>query len=225
MMSTVFLFIEVDQCTLLCADTNRRNERGMTVLHVAAWRREPQAIANLLEKGAHLKELTLDNQTALDIAKRLTKKSNPDMKAENQKDRLCISILEQAERGHTVTVPKSAAAMLTEPSTEKELMSLLLYLENRGTLISSNTSVTITWLIMNLISNISCSGIGEAAVSPGGGHHHGHLKSRFLLFLSRDPCQQLRIRNRKQEAEEAVSGPERRASSKVSWLGGRSCSR
>lgn len=109
----------------------------MTVLHVAAWRREPQALANLLEKGAPLKELTLDNQTALDISKRLTRKLNLDMKAESQKDRLCISILEQAERRHTVTVPKSAQAMLTEPSTEQEFMSLLLYLENRGNLFCS----------------------------------------------------------------------------------------
>ena len=106
----------------------------MTVLHVAAWRREPQAIANLLEKGAHLKDLTLYNQTALDISKRLTKKLNPDTQAETQKERLCISLLEQADRRHTVTVPKSAAAMLAEPSTEQELMSVLLYLENRGNL-------------------------------------------------------------------------------------------
>lgn len=129
---------DINSVRPVCADPNRRNERGMTVLHVAAWRRDPQAIATLLENGANLKELTSDNQTALDISKQLARKSNLDMKAESQKQRLCISILEQAERRHTVTVPKSALAMLIEPSTEQELMSLLLYLENRGNLFALN---------------------------------------------------------------------------------------
>lgn len=103
----------------------------MTVLHVAAWRREPQAIANLLEKGAQLKALTLENQTALDISRRLARKTNVD-REEEEKERICITILEQAEKQHTIVVPKSATAMLSLPSTEKELMSQLLYLENRG---------------------------------------------------------------------------------------------
>jgi len=103
----------------------------MTVLHVAAWRSEPNSIANLLEKGANLKDCTLDNRTALDISRRLTRKSNLD-KVENQKERLCIGILEQAAKKHMVSVPSGAAAMLAEPATEKELMSVLLYLENRG---------------------------------------------------------------------------------------------
>jgi len=105
----------------------------MTVLHVAAWRREPQAIANLLEKGAQLKALTSENQTALDISRRLARKKKLDGEQE-EKERICITILEQAEKKHTVVVPKSAAAMLSLPSTEKELMSQLLYLENRGKL-------------------------------------------------------------------------------------------
>ena len=103
----------------------------MTVLHVAAWRSEPQSIANLLEKGAQLKALTLEKQTALDISRRLARKTNSD-REDDQKLRLCITILEQAEKKHTIVVPKSAAAMLSLPSTEKELMSQLLYLENRG---------------------------------------------------------------------------------------------
>lgn len=103
----------------------------MTVLHVAAWRREPQAIANLLQKGAQLKAHTLDNQTALDISRRLARKTNLD-REDDEKERLCITILEQAEKKHTIVVPKAAAAMLSLPSTEEELMSQLLYLENRG---------------------------------------------------------------------------------------------
>ncbi|XP_024403980.1 BTB/POZ domain and ankyrin repeat-containing protein NPR1 [Physcomitrium patens] len=110
------------------ADVNVRNERGMTVLHVAAWRRDPLAIAKLVEKGAQLQALTLDNQTALDISKRLTRKFNL-VGEENFKDSLCVSILQQAER--SVAVPNAAAAMLEQPCTEKDLMSKLLYLENR----------------------------------------------------------------------------------------------
>lgn len=105
----------------------------MTVLHVAAWRSEPQAIANLLEKGAQLKALTSKNQTALDLSRRLAKKTNLDGE-EEENERICITILEQAEKKHTIIVPKSAAAMLSLPSTEKEYMSQLLYLENRGKL-------------------------------------------------------------------------------------------
>ncbi|XP_024359583.1 regulatory protein NPR4 [Physcomitrium patens] len=112
------------------ADPKLRNERGMTVLHVAAWRREPQAIGNLLDKSAQLKDLTPDNLSALDILRRLSRKSNVD-REDTEKERLCITILEQAEKKHTLTVPQSAAAMLTMPSTEKELTSMLLYLENR----------------------------------------------------------------------------------------------
>lgn len=114
---------------MLSADVNVRNERGMTVLHVAAWRRDPLAIAKLVEKGAQLQALTLDNQTALDISKRLTRKFNL-VGEENFKDSLCVSILQQAER--SVAVPNAAAAMLEQPCTEKDLMSKLLYLENRG---------------------------------------------------------------------------------------------
>lgn len=117
--------------TQFSADPKLRNERGMTVLHVAAWRREPQAIGNLLDKSAQLKDLTPDNLSALDILRRLTRKSNVD-REDTEKERLCITILEQAEKKHTLTVPQSAAAMLTMPSTEKELTSMLLYLENRG---------------------------------------------------------------------------------------------
>jgi len=72
----------------------------------------------------------LDNQTALDISRRLTKKLNLD-KGVIPKERLCINILEQAAKD-TVSVPLGAAAMLAEPTTEEELMSALLYLENRG---------------------------------------------------------------------------------------------
>ncbi|KAG0555906.1 hypothetical protein KC19_11G011600 [Ceratodon purpureus] len=172
------------------ADTNIRNERGMTVLHVAAWRREPQALANLLEKGAHLKELTLDNQTALDISKRLTKKLNADMKAESQKDRLCMSILEQAERRHTVTVPKSAAAMLTEPSTEQEFMSLLLYLENRVALAKLLYPQEAD-IIMGISQLDSYYGFTAVHVSGSGGPIARRSLKKPSVDLNDEPAQRL----------------------------------
>ena len=116
-------------------DTNLQNERGLTVLHVAAWRREPQIIGSLLDKGARLDELTMNNQRAIDISKRLASIENSE-REENKKDRLCIDLLEQAERRHTIP----SAAVLNAPSTEEELMSMLLYLENRGITLSARVS-------------------------------------------------------------------------------------
>ena len=122
-----------DNLCMIFADVNLRNGRGMTVLHVAAWRMEPQALGNLIAKGARLQEYTPDNQRALDICKRLVKKSQ--IKGDAcQKDSLCIEILEEAENNVATKIPSSAVAMMALPSTEENLMSTLLYLENRGIL-------------------------------------------------------------------------------------------
>lgn len=122
-----------DNLCMIFADVNLRNGRGMTVLHVAAWRMEPQALGNLIAKGARLKEYTPDNQRALDICKRLVKKSQC-KGDEYQKDNLCIEILKEAENNVATKIPSSAVAMMALPSTEENLMSTLLYLENRGIL-------------------------------------------------------------------------------------------
>lgn len=123
-----------DNLCMIFADVNLRNGRGMTVLHVAAWRMEPQALGNLIAKGARLQEYTPDNQRALDICKRLVKKSQIKGDA-GQKDSLCIEILEEAENNVATKIPSSAVAMMALPSTEENLMSTLLYLENRGILL------------------------------------------------------------------------------------------
>ena len=58
---------------LQLADVNCKNERGFSVLHVAAMRKEPKIIISLLTKGARPTEATPDNRKALQILKRLTK--------------------------------------------------------------------------------------------------------------------------------------------------------
>lgn len=192
----------------------------MTVLHVAAWRSEPQAIANLLERGAQLKALTPENQTALDISRRLARKTNLDRDEEEQ-ERICITILEQAEKKHTIVVPKSAAAMLSLPSTEKELMSQLLYLENRGKLSAqkflklhvssvagrmreyntrtgrdkSSKGMSWAYLLTWALPFIVCSGVGEVAVSSGSGYCDGYLPPRFIRCVHGGAYEPARIRN------------------------------
>lgn len=116
------------------ADVNRRNSRGYTVLHVAAMRKEPKIIVSLLTKGARPSDLTLDGKKALQISKRLTRaadynKSTEEGKA-SPKDRLCIEILEQAERRD----PLHGEASLSLAMAGDDLRMKLLYLENRGNL-------------------------------------------------------------------------------------------
>ncbi|KAK9697243.1 hypothetical protein RND81_08G024400 [Saponaria officinalis] len=113
------------------ADVNIRNQRGYTVLHVAAMRKEPKIIVSLLTKGAQPSEVTLDNRKALQIAKRLTKaadflKSTEEGKSA-PKDRLCIEILEQAE----IREPLLGEGAVSLAKAGDDLRMKLLYLENR----------------------------------------------------------------------------------------------
>ncbi|KAL5770989.1 hypothetical protein ACOSP7_015143 [Xanthoceras sorbifolium] len=113
------------------ADVNHRNPRGYTVLHVAAMRREPQIIVSLLTKGARPSDLTLDGRKALQISKQLTRAAyyftpTEEGKA-SPKDRLCIEILEQAERRD----PLLGEASLSLAMAGDDLRMKLLYLENR----------------------------------------------------------------------------------------------
>ncbi|KAK6944805.1 Ankyrin repeat [Dillenia turbinata] len=116
---------------LALADINHRNARGYTVLHVAALRKEPKIIVSLLTKGACSTDLTVDGRKALHISKRLTKaadyyKSTEEGKA-SPKDKLCVEILEQAERRDSSF--GEAAFSLAEAGDDLRLK--LLYLENR----------------------------------------------------------------------------------------------
>ncbi|VVA10322.1 Hypothetical predicted protein [Prunus dulcis] len=113
------------------ADVNCRNPRGYTVLHVAAMRKEPKIIVSLLTKGARPSDLTLDGRKAVQITKRLTRaadffKSNDEGKSSSN-DRLCIEILEQAERRD----PLLGEASLSLAMAGDDLRMKLLYLENR----------------------------------------------------------------------------------------------
>ncbi|XP_076922145.1 BTB/POZ domain and ankyrin repeat-containing protein NPR1-like [Bidens hawaiensis] len=117
---------------LALADVNHKNSRGFTVLHVAAMRKEPSIIVSLLTKGARPADLTPDGRKALQISKRLTRavdyyKSNEDGK-ESTKGRLCIEILEQAERRNPLLGEASASLAMAGD----DLRGKLLYLENRG---------------------------------------------------------------------------------------------
>ncbi|KAJ0864738.1 putative chromatin remodeling & transcription regulator ABTB family [Helianthus annuus] len=121
---------------LALADVNHKNSRGFTVLHVAAMRKEPSIIVSLLTKGARPSDLTPDGRKALQISKRLTRavdyyKSNEDDK-ESTKGRLCIEILEQAERRNPLLGEASASLAMAGD----DLRGKLLYLENRVALAS-----------------------------------------------------------------------------------------
>ncbi|KAK4479062.1 hypothetical protein RD792_014573 [Penstemon davidsonii] len=117
---------------LAIADINLRNLRGYTVLHVAAMRKEPNIIASLLTKGARPTDLTYDGRKAIQISKSLTRaidynKSTEEGKA-TPKDRLCIEILEQAERRD----PLLGEASVSLAMAGDDLRAKLLYLENRA---------------------------------------------------------------------------------------------
>lgn len=113
------------------ADVNHKNNRGYSVLHVAAMRKEPKIIVSLLTKGAQPSDLTLDGRNALQISKRLTKAGDYYRSAEEGQvscnDRLCIEILEQAERRE----PLLGEAPLSLAMAGDDLRMKLLYLENR----------------------------------------------------------------------------------------------
>ncbi|MCO5598947.1 hypothetical protein L7F22_053046 [Adiantum nelumboides] len=113
-----------------CADVNLRDNRGLTVLHVAAMRQEPVILAGLLSKGANPLELTPDGRNAVQICKRQIKSldysNNVEDSEELQKNRLSVEILDQASRQHPY-----ANVVFTPVADEKELLMRLLYLENR----------------------------------------------------------------------------------------------
>nr|KYP62265.1 Regulatory protein NPR1 [Cajanus cajan] len=113
------------------ADVNHKNHRGYSVLHVAAMRKEPKIIVSLLTKGAQPSDLTLDGRKALQISKRLAKAVDYYKSTEEGKvscnDRLCIEILEQAERRE----PILGEASLSLAMAGDDLRMKLLYLENR----------------------------------------------------------------------------------------------
>ncbi|RRT60786.1 hypothetical protein B296_00002920 [Ensete ventricosum] len=124
--------ITTELLDLALADVNHRDLRGYTVLHIAAMRKEPKIIVSLLTKGARPSDLTVDGRKALQISKRLTNsleylRSTEEGEA-SPKSRLCIEILEQAERSD----PQVGEASVSLAIAGDDLQGRLLYLENRG---------------------------------------------------------------------------------------------
>ncbi|ERN15331.1 BTB/POZ domain and ankyrin repeat-containing protein NPR1 [Amborella trichopoda] len=121
----------IDLLDLGLADVNHRNQRGYTVLHIAAMRREPKIIVSLLTKGARPSDLTSDGRKALHISKRLTKFIDFSRSTEEAeptpKERLCIEILEQAERRD----PLPGEASVSLAIAGDDLRRSLIYLETR----------------------------------------------------------------------------------------------
>ncbi|PON89688.1 Potassium channel [Trema orientale] len=113
------------------ADINLRNARGLTVLHVAARRKEPSVIVALLDRGASPKEITIDGQTAVTICRRLTRPKdyhqNTKQGQESNKDRICIDVLDREMRRNSISANMSTA---TEPVGD-DLLARLVYFENR----------------------------------------------------------------------------------------------
>uniref|UniRef100_A0A8R7QTX8 Regulatory protein NPR1 n=1 Tax=Triticum urartu TaxID=4572 RepID=A0A8R7QTX8_TRIUA len=113
------------------ADVNHRNQRGYTVLHIAARRRNPKILVSVLTKGARPSDLTFDGRKAIQISKRLTKHRDYFGITEEGKPSpehsLCIEILEQAERRD----PQLGEASVSLAIAGDHLRGELLYLENR----------------------------------------------------------------------------------------------
>uniref|UniRef100_A0A0E0BYJ6 BTB domain-containing protein n=1 Tax=Oryza meridionalis TaxID=40149 RepID=A0A0E0BYJ6_9ORYZ len=123
--------ITTELLDLALADVNHRNPRGYTVLHISARRREPKIIVSLLTKGARPADVTFDGRKAVQISKRLTKQGDyfgvTEEGKPSPKDRLCIEILEQAERRD----PQLGEASVSLAMAGESLRGRLLYLENR----------------------------------------------------------------------------------------------
>ncbi|GLT53073.1 hypothetical protein SLA2020_263690 [Shorea laevis] len=113
------------------ADVNLRNNRGYTVLQIAARRKEPSVIVSLLNKKACALELTSDGQSSVSICRRLTRPKDYHAKTEQgqeaNKDRLCIDVLEREMRRN----PMGGDAHISSHTVADDLHMKLLYLENR----------------------------------------------------------------------------------------------
>ncbi|XP_041991534.1 BTB/POZ domain and ankyrin repeat-containing protein NPR1-like [Salvia splendens] len=113
-------------------DVNLRNLRGYSVLHVAARRKDPSVIVELLNRGAKVSDATGDGQTPLTICRRLTRpKEFNEAKKQGQEtntDRLCIEVLErEMQRSPLVENVISLSSMMVAD----DLHMGLLLLENR----------------------------------------------------------------------------------------------
>ncbi|KAL3616749.1 Nitrogen permease reactivator protein [Castilleja foliolosa] len=123
--------IVTEVLSLGLTDVNLRDARGNSVIHVAARRKEPSIIVSLLNKGACASDLTLENQSAVSICRRLTRPKDYQMKREKgqeaNKDRICIDVLEGEMRRNPVAGDESESSL----AMADDLQMRLLYLEDR----------------------------------------------------------------------------------------------
>ncbi|XP_050380231.1 BTB/POZ domain and ankyrin repeat-containing protein NPR1-like [Argentina anserina] len=116
---------------LQLGNTNLRNARGHTVLHVAARRKEPAVLVPLLNSGASALERTLDGQTAVAICRRLTRPKdyheNTMTGQVSNKDRICIDLLEREMKRNSKAVNMSNTSQVIND----DLNAKLDYFENR----------------------------------------------------------------------------------------------
>lgn len=117
---------------LRLGNTNLRNARGHTVLHVAARRKEPAVLVPLLNSGASALEITPDGQTAVAICRRLTRPKdyyeNTKQGEVSNKDRICIDLLEREMRRNSMAVNMSNTSYVMADDLDVRLD----YFENRG---------------------------------------------------------------------------------------------
>ncbi|KAL7089645.1 hypothetical protein ACP275_13G197300 [Erythranthe tilingii] len=113
------------------ADVNLRNNRGYTVLHVAARRKEPSIIVSLLTKGACAADPTFEGRNAVTICRSLTRPKDYQMQREKgqeaNKDRICIDVLEREMRRNPVSMDVSISSL----AMVDDLHMKSLYLEDR----------------------------------------------------------------------------------------------
>ncbi|KZV46128.1 hypothetical protein F511_31283 [Dorcoceras hygrometricum] len=113
------------------ADVNLRNARGYTVLHIAARRKDPSVVIELLEHDAYVHDTTPDGQTSLTLCRRLTRPKDFSKEKKHgevtNKDRLCIEMLERKMCLNPPAGNVSDSAMVV---AQNVLMGLLYY-ENR----------------------------------------------------------------------------------------------
>lgn len=116
---------------LVNADLNLINSRGYTVLHVAARRKDPTIIVDLLSKGARVSDTTFDGQTAITICRRLTRPKDYNESTtqgrETNTDKMCIEVLEREMLRNPLAGNISVSSMMVAD----DLFMRLLLLENR----------------------------------------------------------------------------------------------
>lgn len=121
-----------DLLNLELADVNCKNPRGYTVLHVAAMRKEPDLILSLLTKGASASETSSEGRTALLIAKQVTMAAEYNYVPERcklaLKGRLCVELLEQADKRDPFPGDVSPSLAVAADQLEMRLLDL----EDRG---------------------------------------------------------------------------------------------